>query len=179
MQPLVSAADLAALPQDVTVSDDAIAAATAAVRDAAGCAISRETVTVRIMGGGGTWLPLPMPASVSSVTIDGEPVTDFVTWPDRLWRATGWGRFPTVVSVSGSFGHDPVPADVVRLVLDLARLMDSAVASDPLVESESVDDYRATYAQPDGVSLAEIPERTRAALRRRFLGDSVIVGDPS
>jgi hypothetical protein len=70
-------------------------AASDAVRDAAGSPITQAESTVRIVAAGcGSWLDLPGKpvVSVSSVTIEGEPVTGWRLLGSRLYRAGEWAH---------------------------------------------------------------------------------------
>lgn len=169
MQALATTADLTIrnLPGSVA----GLEAASAAVRDAAGAPISRETGTVTVMGTSRPWLLLPGPVqSVSAVTIDGEPVTDYQSWPHGLFRLNGWESCggPAVVKVTMTYGFDPVPADIVALVCDLAAL-DSTGPTDPRLKTVTVDDATITNADA-AMSVMQLPARTREALRARFSG---------
>lgn len=174
MDNLASLADLRKRSLPGTSLD--VAAATAAVRDAAGVPISQQTGTLTVMGSRDPWLKLPPPVTaVSAVTIDGEPVSDFKTFPHALYRAEGWqaDSAPSVVAVSLTYGYAEVPADVVQLVCDLAAIS-SQGPKDPRVTSVRVDDAQVSY-DPATASLLTIPERTRADLRIRFGGGASFV----
>src|ERR1044072_4421586 len=105
LDPLATTADL---PASVDTSDAALvaqmlAAASAEVREAAGCAISEQTSTITIGGTSSRWLTLPggPVTDVASVEVDGEAVTDWKLVDGRLWRACGWdGCEPTQLEVT-------------------------------------------------------------------------------
>lgn len=159
-------------------NDPALAAVSAAVREAAGSPILATTGTATLMGGAGAWLNLPQPVSaVTAVTIDGVAVdaTTYTAFPHALYRAAGWGDFPSLVVVTATYGFAEVPADIVQLVVDLTVLASSGSAADPTVESEQIDDYRVTYREGT-VSAIELPERTRLMLARRFGGGVSVTG---
>lgn len=186
---LATSADLSA--RGVDVSDTArvaavLAAASEAVRDAAGCPIASVTADVSVPAPApfDQWLELPGPVTaLASVEIDGEAVTDYVRQGNLLWRSCGWRSTwePVNVDVTLTFGLAEVPADIVSLVCDLAQMslaQDAPVASGVVQQSESIDDYQfsQTFAQGADatVSVMEVPERTRAWLRQRFGATSFV-----
>lgn len=183
---LATSADLQARGVDTTDTARVaavLAAASAAVRDAAGCPISsvEATVTLPAPPPFDQWLELPSPTTaVTSVEVDGEAVTDFTRQGSVLWRSCGWRSTwePVNVDVTLTFGYAEVPADVVALVCDLAHaslLQDGPVASN--VTSVALDDWRETYATGADAqaSVFEIPPRTRAWLRQRFGATAFVV----
>lgn len=178
MDPLAQAGDfvLRGIDSD-RWNDAALAAVSAAVREAAGSPIVATTATVTVMGGTAPWLNLPGPVSaVTAVTIDGEAVdaTTYTAFPHALYRAAGWGDFPSLVVVTATFGLAATPDDIVQLVVDLT-VMASAGGADPTIESEQIDDYRVTYRE-GVVSAVDLPERTRLMLARRFGGGVTVTG---
>lgn len=172
MDPLATYDDLSARDIPSTSRTDAdLASASAAVREAAGSPISQVTATARALGGCGQWLHLPGPVvAVTAVTIDDETVTDSTTFPHALFRRCGWGDVGSVVTVTGTFGLAVVPADIVSLVCDMVAMASAGDLVDPRVSQESIDDYRVTYRDDAGVSVFELPKRTRDALYARFSG---------
>lgn len=176
MEPLATYDDLSARDIPSTSRTDAdLASASAAVREAAGSPISQVTATARALGGCGQWLHLPGPVvAVTAVTIDGETVTDSTAFPHALFRRCGWGEVGSVVTVTGTFGLAEVPADIVSLVCDMVEMAAGGGPSDPRAASESIDDYSITYRQDGGVSVFELPDRTRTSLRARFGGGVVV-----
>lgn len=195
LSPLAVVTDL---PASVDVSDaeqvaTSLAAASDAVRDAAGCPISRATSTVALMGSRDRWLTLPggPVVSVSAVLLDGAVVTDFVLREGRLWRSYGWQSgllvdnpydAPSEVTVTMVHGLLEVPADIIALVASLAAADINAAAegyeSKAGIASEAIDDYRVAYTSGENVQsfTVELPERTRAWLRQRFGGGSYVTG---
>lgn len=195
LSPLAVVTDL---PASVDVTNTAqvatsLAAASEAVRDAAGVPISQETSTVALMGTREQWLPLPgQPVvSVSSVVVDGIEVVDYVLREGRLWRLYGWQEglvldnpfdTPSEVVVTMVHGLLEVPADIVALVASLAAADLNASAegyeSKAGIASESIDDYRVAYTSGENVQAftLELPDRTRAWLRQRFGGGSYVTG---
>lgn len=184
--PLATAADLDARGISYTPAqaDAFLAAASEAVRDAAGYVISRTVSTVTFEAPSGPWLPLSWPVvSVASVSVDGTVVDDWRLVDGRLWRQVGWRadrHEPSVVSVTLTHGYDPVPADIVDLV---CAMVGSAVAASAdgyqstsglQSRTRQVDDYRETDTYETGAAgvsgRMELPAPTRDWLRRRFSG---------
>lgn len=163
-------------------------AASSAVRAAAGSPITVVTATIALPTPEGRRLALPTPVrSVSSVEIDGQPVTDYRLSGNSLWRhywRNPW-ELPGEVQVSLTFGRDEAPADVVDLVCNLVGAglahADNGYESRSGVTSvsESVDDYTLyTQYQQGSAALAtpmELPAATKASLRRRFGTNAVMV----
>lgn len=187
LAPLATSADLSV--RGVEVSDSALvesklAAASEAVREAAGSAISSTTSTVAVEAPRGNWLRLPSQpvTAVTSVTVDGEAVTDYRLISGALWRGGGWARscVPAVVEVTFTHGFDEVPADIVELVCDfaIAGINNADEGARIGLAYESIDDYRVGFTQgADAVaSVMEVPQRTRAMLRARFGGGSYVTG---
>lgn len=161
-----------------------LAAAGAAVRDAAGVPITAETFTVTIPGVPDQWLPLPgQPVtSVATVLLDGVAVTDWKLVGGRLWRRGGWEAVcgePSNVTLTITGGLLEVPKDIVDLVCSVAGLgMREAAAGEyssagDLV-SVSIDDYTEQHGNYQGADrlagLLELPPATRERLRARFGG---------
>ncbi len=184
LAPLALRADFEAACRPVPDGiDSALEAASDAVRAAAGVPIARTSSTVRVLGGPSRLLSLPGPVvSVDEVIVDGSPVTDYRVWPDGLRRACGWGHDLSEVEVTMTFGYDPVPADIVELVCELASLaLAREAAPDPSVQSrsESLDDYRGsvTYETGGGFTSELVPAATRRSLRERFSGGVWVIGE--
>lgn len=162
-------------------------AASDAVRDAAGSPITQTESTVRIVAAGcGSWLDLPGKpvVSVSSVTIEGEPVTGWRLLGSRLYRAGEWAHGgPVEVQVTMVHGFVEAPADVVALVCDFAiaaLLNESGARAGVTSQGYSIDDYRENLAFDQGPhgtsSVIEIPAGTRAMLRQRFGAAAFVTG---
>lgn len=191
--PLAGAADLTARGVDTTdaaLVDAMLAAATDAIRDAAGAAISRTVSTVTLEGVEGRRLHLPSGPvhDVTAVSIDGEPAADWRLVSGALWRAAGWaGREPSLVEVTYDHGHDPVPADIVELVCDFATagILNAGTGTHAGLtgDSERIDDYShwRQFAAGDEAtaSAMEVPAGTRRMLRRRFGGGAFVTGGGS
>ena len=182
LDPLAREADL---PERWLAAPDATRAldiASAAIREAAGSAISQQTSTITVPAPSGRLLPLPSPvASVASVSIDGTPVTDYALLTEGLWRRQGWGCGPAPVTVTLTHGLAEVPADIVDLAVQLATAWlahtESGGGSTAGVTSVRIDDAAETYdAESAGqVSPVFIPEITRQSLAARFGGGPVVV----
>lgn len=189
LAPLATVADLEARGLTVDASETAVVnvylgVASAAVREAAGTAISRTTSTVSLEGPAGQWLTLPGPpiVSVASVAIDGRTVTDWRLRSERLWRAAGWsGCEPSEVDVTQTHGLVDVPEDIVDLVcrmvaaaLKAYRSEDGGegLAVDKEVTSERLGDWAVTYGSDGRVTEMELTQFWRDRLAARF-GSSV------
>lgn len=191
--PLATTTDLSTLgvdTSDAALTALALDAASAAVREAAGSTISQATSTFTTGGTTSTWLPLPtVPAgAVSSVLLDGSPVTDHKVIDGTLWRAAGWQRRcgePSEVEVTLTHGYAVVPADIILLVCELAAAgINAAVEGVEVktrVQSEGIDDYNVSYVTGAEAlaSVMELPERTRIRLAQRFGGGVHVVGSRS
>jgi len=182
LDPLAREADL---PERWMSDPDATRAldiASAAIREAAGSAISQQASTVTIPAPSGRLLRLPSPVvSVASVSIDGTSVTDYTLLAEGLWRRQGWGCGPSPVTVTLTHGLTEVPADIVDLAVQLATAWlahtESGGGSTAGVTSVRIDDAAETYdAESAGqVSPVFIPEITRQSLAARFGGGPVVV----
>ncbi|MFH8805482.1 hypothetical protein ACH4F6_39075 [Streptomyces sp. NPDC017936] len=156
--------------------------ASAAVREAAGTAISRTTSTITLEGESGQRLTLPGPpiVSVDVVTVDGRPVTDWRLRSGRLWRAAGWtGCEPSDIEVTYTHGLAEVPEDIVDLVCRMAaaalvayRSEDggTGLAADKEVTSERLGDWSVTYGADGRITEMELPQHWRERLAARFGG---------
>lgn len=186
LAPLATTADLTAHKIDTSDSETIaalLASASAAVRDAAGCSISRATVTVEVPGTPEQWLTVPGWAvtAVEDVLVDGVSVT-FKKVGGRLWAACGWQPTcdPTNVTMTITEGVEDVPADIVDLVCSLVAggLAATEEGYDPRrgMSYERIDDYQygMTTGADEIVSPMELPERTKQSLAARF-GNSAFV----
>jgi len=172
------------------VVDTYLDVASAAVRDAAGCAISEATDTVTVDGGPGRLLRLPGPpiTAVTTVLIGGVQVTDWVLRRSAsgLWRACGWqtGAMMSEVTVTYTHGYATVPADIVDLVCRIAAAALVAYRSAPDgsglaagdVRSERIGDYSVTYGDAGLITEMELPDYLRQRLSARFGGGAGVVG---
>jgi len=174
-------------PEELSIVGVYLGVASAAVREAAGTAISRATSTLTLEGVPGQWLTLPGApiVSVDSVSIDGRPVTDWRLRSERLWRASGWtGLAPSEVEVTQTHGLLAVPEDIVDLVCRMAasalvayRSEDggTGLAVDKEVTSERLGDWAVTYGADGRITEMELPQHWRERLRARFGGGASLV----
>lgn len=192
LAPLAVEADL--LARGVTIPSGvdpaaSLAAASDAIRDAAGSAITLVETTLELPGSREQWLVVPLQPlrTVTAVRIDGDliPATDWKIVGGALWRSCGWQSrcsIPSVVSLDLTAGLDEAPADIVDLCCSLAAASLAAIEDgyDPQrgLMNFSVDDYREGYAKGEDevINPLDLPDRTRRWLRDRF-GTSVgVVG---
>ena len=155
------------------------------MRDAAGVAISRVTTTITLAGSYEQYLYIPVaPVSeVLAVSVDGTPVTGWRLIDGKLWHPQGWSSYaPSLVDVELTFGYDPVPSDIVRMVCMLVSAGVEA-SEDGFGTSrgrtyESIDDSRGGYAigENEVFDVTALPERTRAYLKTRFSGGAHVTG---
>ncbi|NDK31185.1 hypothetical protein [Nesterenkonia haasae] len=191
--PLVTAADLE--PYDIDTSNEAlinslIAAVSSGIREAAGVPISKVQSTVELYGRNSQFLEIPGGPllSVDEVLSEGEPVTDYKIRDGRLWRKASWGTIEDDITVTFTHGWDPVPADVVKLGINLvAAGLNEATSEGGLASRRglvskqmSLDDYseQESYVRGEDevIDLTEIPDRTREWLRRRFSSQAFVTG---
>lgn len=193
LDPLAVSADLDVRGidiSDLTLAETMLEVASASVRSAAQCPISRVTSTVTVPVWGELLLTLPgVPlVSVTSVEVDGDAVasTEYTVLPSGVWRATAWGytHEPTLVEVEYTHGLLEVPADIVDLTCNLAaagmaeaRSMAAGGSFDPRAAAERIDDYYVQWAQGAEAlgSVFDLPAGTRSRLRARFGGGAALV----
>lgn len=193
MEALAGLADLDArgivYGEDSTLAVTYLEVASAAVQDAAGCPIVRQTSTVRLYGDG-TRLVLPGSpiVSVASVVLDGETVTDWKLRPGGLFRACGWADSdrvsPSPTDVTYTYGLTDVPADIVDMVCRMAAAALVAATSEDdgsglavnNITQERLGQYAVTYNAESGATEMELSERTRNRLAARFGGGAAMVG---
>ncbi|MFD5297217.1 hypothetical protein ACFWJU_18660 [Streptomyces mutabilis] len=192
LAPLATVADLTARGLTVEASETEIVGvyldvASTAVRTAAGVPISQTTSTVALKGEPSAWLSLPGPpvTAVASVTVDGDPVTDWKLRNSRLWRAGGWSDpcEPSEVEVAYTHGLPTVPADIVDLVCRIAAATLIAYRSQPDgeglaakdIRSERIGDYSVQYGDSGRITEVELPDYLRRQLAARFGGGVAVV----
>lgn len=197
LDPLATTADLRhrGIDASSTAKTAALAAASEAVREAAGSAISRVTSTISVDPPlEGQWLHLPGSpvVSVTTVLIGTTDVTaDVRLRSGRIYRRFGWRRgvYPyDDITVTYVHGLVTVPADIVDLVCALAAGV-IAAAADGSYESRAgvvmmreqvggiLDEVRyGTGADGAPTTRVEIPDRTRKALAARFGGGTYVTG---
>jgi len=202
LAPLATATDLEVKGVDISTNPELVTmmlnAASYVIRDAAGSTISEETSTTKVLAPEGRWLTLPGPVTeVTEVLMDGVAFTDWKFVGGMLWHPWGWNfgtftyqrplRFdlcvPVEVTVTYTHGYATVPADIVSLCADLAKLgMEDAARETPdpgVVSLEvTIDDYteRAQYAAA-ARTLMELPEATRTWLAQRFGGGVYVTSE--
>ena len=189
LAPLATVDDLEARgltvdPGEVGIVNVYLGVASAAVREAAGTAITRTTSTLTLEGVPGQRLTLPGPpiVSVDAVAVDGRTVTDWRLRSERLWRAAGWsGIEPSEVEVTYTHGLLSVPDDIIDLVcravaaaLVAYRSEDggTGLAADKEITSERLGDWSVTYGADARVTEMELTQAWRDRLAARF-GNSI------
>ena len=154
----------------------------AAVRDAAGCPITRGEYTVTIPGETSRRLDLPMRPviSVSRVLMDGEETGDWKLLGNALYRESLWSlpnMVPRSITVTMLAGYDPIPPDIVRLVCSMvaAGLVQQSNGDESYTR---IDDVQIGYRQGDSeiIDALELPEGTKRALRNRFGMRGIAIG---
>lgn len=189
LEPLATVADLsgigAAFP-DTAETLGQIAAATQAIRDAAGSIIAPPvTIDLELTGTRERWLKLPVSPvrEVSGVTVDGVTVSDWRLRSGRLWRHCGWWTDcgPAEVVVTITYGLDECPADLLPLIASLVGGQVASVAGDydpkRSMAYERIDDYQYGLRQggDEVQSPTELTDRTKTMLRERFGAGGVYV----
>lgn len=202
LAPLATALDLEVKGVDTSVNvplvDAMLAAASSIIREAAGSVISQATSTVEIMAPEGRWLQLPGPVTaVSAVLMDGVAFADWKFVNGMLWHPWGWSYgtytfqrpfrhdiwMPIIVTVTYTHGLVTVPADIVNLCVDLAKLGIEGAAQQvrpaALVSStESIDDHSETYQYAANArTLMELPTATQEWLAQRFGSGVYVTGE--
>ncbi|WP_435107349.1 hypothetical protein [Nocardiopsis synnemataformans] len=192
LPPLATVADAANLGLVVTEQETPLltaylAAASAAIRDAAGAPISQITSTIALEGERGRRLHLPAPpvTSVAAVLLDGEEVTDYRLTSGALWRSGGWAHpgAPSEVTVTYTHGLPEVPADIVMLVCRIAATTllayrseaDGAGLAAADIRQERIGDYSVTYGGDGQITELELSERLTRKLAARFGGGAGLV----
>lgn len=179
--PLATAADLAdrniGIPDGVNV-DAVLASVSAAIRDAAGCAITQATSTVVLVVSEYCEFTLPAGpvASVASVQSGGHEVTGWVKVGDTILMPAGWTYcLPVEVTVTYTHGYPVIPADIVDLACGMASMAFEATGGSYGATGRStyikLGDYGEGFANPAGTESASpvaIPASVRSTLRARF-----------
>lgn len=150
--------------------------ATGKVQDAAGQRLVDATSTFVIdvdLHECGPWLPLPQwpVRSVASVEVDGVATTDYFLRRQQLWRLAGWNTdssAPTQVTVTGVAHGYLAGAQGLQLARDMTFALAAAGYGNPGggVQSESIDDYKVTYAEADG--RMQVTDSMRDRLRNAY-----------
>lgn len=169
--------DLAALLQrsdlDTFTATMLIELATAQVqRVCGGQRIVEVTDTAAIdVTGLSPWLELPQRPirTVSSVVLDGTPITDWQLTNQKLWRRVGWMTTwvqPSQALVTYTHGYE-VGSQYLQLARQSVLSLASVGYGNPgQVTGESIDDYKVTYAEAS--SRMEVTPYMADALRMAY-----------
>ncbi len=177
---------------DQVLAEKYLATASAAIRDAAGCAISSVTSTLNLFADGcSTDLRLPggPVTEVDTVVLNGATLTagtHYAVVDESLYRPGGWqstGALPVPVVVTYTHGLPEVPEDIVDLAcrMTASALVAASAAEDGSglatgnVMSERLGDYFVMYNAAQGVTEMELSPRTFARIRARFGSGSAMV----
>jgi hypothetical protein len=190
MEPLLTVEGLTEFGVDVG-TDTALAArlldaVSAAVRDAAGTPITEIATTVTIPTECSHRIELPSRpvTGVTSVTLDGQPVTGWrlvgsSLWLDRLWRTPNTP--PGLLTCEYTSGYSETPPDIEKLVATFvaAGLYEyrDGIGSRRGLSSVGIDDFRETYTRGEDeiIDMTQLPASTRRMLRERFSSDGFTV----
>lgn len=133
--------------------------------------VAVEDDTAELLGDTQSWLDLPQRpvTAVTSVTLDGESVTDWTRFGSRLWRACGWAASacaPSTVGVVYSHGYaDGDQGLQLGRGATLSVVRESA-ANPGAATSLKIDDYAETYSAVS--ARLEASPTLRSALRRQY-----------
>ena len=188
LEPLATIEDLENLGLPVeprSLADSLLDSVSSAVREAAGCPITRVSADINLAG---TWeqflsLPVGPVTAVTAVQVDGKPVSDWKLRDGRLWRANGWGAQHRDITVNLTYGYATVPADIVTLVYSfvgagMIAAQDGDLVKDRSLAYTSIDDFREGYRTGDSeiVDVTELPARVKNSLRARFASQTYVNG---
>ena len=188
LEPLATIDDLEnrGLPMEPrSLADSLLESVSSAVREAAGCPITRVSADINLAG---TWeqflsLPVGPVTAVTEVQVDGKPVSDWKLRDGRLWRAGGWGAQHRDISMTVTYGYATVPADIVTLVCSfvgagMIASQDGDLVKDLSLAYTSIDDFREGYRTGDSeiVDVTELPARVKNSLRARFASQTYVNG---
>lgn len=189
LSPLATTTDLTLrniiLPGNMDATT-ALASATDAVREAAGCPISQTTSTVTLVVTEQDWLDLPAgPVSAVASIMCGVTALTFTKVGDSVridpqsWP-TGT-ELPVEVVVTYTHGLPIVPADVVDLVCQIVAIaagQDGDPGAGGKLTGVRLGSYSETYSIPAGTespSPYALPETVKNSLRARFGTASAVV----
>ncbi len=172
---LATPQDLASLLQkdlDAATATLLVEISTAAVQATVGQRLVQVADdSIVLLGDTGSWLVLPQRpvTAVTSVTLDGAAVTDWVRFGARLFRRDGWAACasePSTVEVVCSHGYPPGAQE-----LQLARGACLSIIRDwydnpSSTTSVKIDDYAETFSAM--AATLEASPYLRAALRRQY-----------
>lgn len=186
-EPLADLANLAARNIAVPGGFDAselLASASDAIRDAAGCPITRATSTVPLPGTGTLTLDLPgVPiVSVASVSLDGVLLTDWkLRASSSLHRWCGWCVDETY-QVTYTHGLVTIPGDIVELTCSMVAMALNGAGGGygafGITQAQHLGNAGESFFVPVGGSLLSpmaLPDRVRDRLRARFGTSAVAV----
>ena len=188
LEPLATIDDLTKLSLPVeprSLAGALLESVSSAVREAAGCPITRVSADINLAG---TWeqflsLPVGPVTAVTEVQVDGKPVSDWKLRDGRLWRAGGWGAQHRDISMTVTYGYATVPADIVTLVCSfvgagMIASQDGDLVKDRSLAYTSIDDFREGYRTGDSeiVDVTELPARVKNSLRARFASQTYVNG---
>lgn len=168
-----------------SLADSLLESVSSAVREAAGCPITRVTAQISLAG---TWeqflsLPVGPVTAVTDVQVNGKMVSDWKLRDGRLWRAGGWGAQHRDISMTVTYGYATVPADIVTLVCSfvgagMIAAQDGDLVKDRSLAYTSIDDFREGYRTGDSeiVDVTELPARVKNSLRGRFASQTYVNG---
>lgn len=183
MPDLITLDELADTLPTVAARNDAarlISAASAAVEGYCGRSFGRVVGAVERLSGDGQpflWLDRTPVASIASVTIHGEAITDygFDAESGKLWRGdgyrnprwtVGWPLGSNNVVVTYTAGYDPIPADVKQAVILTCKWLDESRATSGSLQSEKIGDYSYTV-MPKAQAAAMLPDEAARLLAHR------------
>lgn len=186
LDPLADAGDLAA--RGITVPDGVdpavlLASASAAVRDAAGCAISQQTstITLAVADWCGFDLPFGPVTEVATITVAGVPVLGWTVLDSTVTMPPGWTTscVPVGVTVTYTHGLPEVPADIVDLVCGVVGLaFAQGYGQASQLAAFHLGEYGESYKRPAGAespSPIALPDAVRERLRARFGASAVVL----
>lgn len=113
-------------------------------------ASTSATYTLEGCGQDMIMLPKRPVVSVTSVTVDGSPITDYTRVNATLYRVGGFGvpnPYPVSVVVTYNYGYTSVPDDVRGAVLEMAAV---AYGNPNVATREQIDDYMIQYSSGSG-----------------------------
>lgn len=158
--PLLAPADDLAIKLGVAPTDArllvALRAASARFRGAVRWQVHRITDNLTVNGTGTRDLILPIRdvANISGVMIDGEDIE--VEWDEHglLTRADGrlWPRQRRAVTVTATWGFQPIPDDIAAAVQDQAEVGYTIIRG---LSSKQVGGITLTYGQSEAVGVSQ------------------------
>lgn len=185
---LAQTTDLPSQWQGNAQTQRALDLASAAIREAAGSAISQQTSTITVVGSNNRLLRVPGPIqSVASIVIGDLPAlvlgTDFFVLPEGLYRRCGWldehwEMSPIVITYT--WGYVDVPLDIVDMCATLATTwlvnQTAGTGSQAGITQIRLDDAQESYTEEyaSSISAIFIPKATADWLAARFGGGAQV-----